>query len=313
MPARSIAIPHRVGDLGDHRDPADVLRQQHLAHREADRQPRLVRRLDALPGRQRGEHRGVRGQHPVGAAGPDDRDLLDLLGGAAALGGDHLAERPVGDDPGVVVDPAVALGLADHRDDPVGVEHPVVDQRGQLARVGHTVQRDLADLDRLWHGDLLLVAGTTTVPTRSALSSRPGTGASSPGRTPRPHRTDRNTERLAAVTSPCIRPRTSVTNRVIRDVSSLTNGRLKWSPITPVVSAAPFFDYFFTSRRPTRPGPAAREIRCGTAHRSHTAPAQRHADLTGLGTIWISPDATAVKTAGRCRRCDCTRMVKSVR
>ena len=30
----------------------------------------------------------------------------------------HLAERPVGDDPGVVVDAAVALGLADHRDRP---------------------------------------------------------------------------------------------------------------------------------------------------------------------------------------------------
>ena len=71
---------------------------------------------------------------------PPDQTIgicLTSCGGPAALGGDHLAERPVGDDPGVVVDAAVALGLADHRDDPVGLEHPGVDQRGQLAGVGH--------------------------------------------------------------------------------------------------------------------------------------------------------------------------------
>ena len=33
---------HGRGDLGDHRGAADVLGQQHLAHREADGQPRLV-------------------------------------------------------------------------------------------------------------------------------------------------------------------------------------------------------------------------------------------------------------------------------
>ena len=50
------------------------------------------------------------------------------LGRPAPLRDQHLAERAVGDDPRVVVDAAVALGLADHGDDPVGVDHAVVDQ-----------------------------------------------------------------------------------------------------------------------------------------------------------------------------------------
>ena len=94
-------------------DAADLLGQHRLAHREADGQPRLVGLL-GLGRVDRREDRGVRADHAVGAAGPDDRDLLDLVGGRA-LGDQHLAERPVGDDPGVVVDAAVALGLADDR------------------------------------------------------------------------------------------------------------------------------------------------------------------------------------------------------
>ena len=74
----------------------------------------------AVLGRDGREDRRVRADHAVGAAGPHDRDLLDLVG-RGALGDQHLAERPVGDDPGVVVDPAVALGLADDRDHAVGV------------------------------------------------------------------------------------------------------------------------------------------------------------------------------------------------
>ena len=114
---------HRVSDLRDHRRPTDVLGKQRLAHREPDRQPRLVG-LHRLVRGNRGEDRRVRADHAIGAAGPDDRHLLGLLRGARAFVDQHLAERPVGDDPGVVVDSAVALGLADHRDHPVGVEHP---------------------------------------------------------------------------------------------------------------------------------------------------------------------------------------------
>ena len=67
------------------------------------------------------------------------------------LADEHFPERAVGQDAGVVVDAAVALGLADHRDDPIGVQHAGVDQLRQLARVGHVMQRNLADFDRLGH------------------------------------------------------------------------------------------------------------------------------------------------------------------
>ena len=149
MPALLHGHLHRVGDLGDHRDPADVLGQQLLAHREADGQPRLVGGRDVL-GRHGREDRRVRADHAVGAAGPHDRHLLDLVGRGALLD-EHLAEGAVGDDPGVVVDAAVALGLADDRDHPVGVQDAVVDQLGELARVGDGVDRDLAYFDGVGH------------------------------------------------------------------------------------------------------------------------------------------------------------------
>src|SRR5262249_15017301 len=82
-------------------------------------------------------------------------DLLDLGRAAAALRGQHFAERTIRDNPGVVIDAAIALGLADDRDHPVCLEHPVVDQLRELARVGHAVQGYLADLNRLGHGSLL--------------------------------------------------------------------------------------------------------------------------------------------------------------
>ena len=75
---------------------------------------------------------------------------LTCVGGRALLD-EHLAEGAVGDDPRVVVDAAVALGLADDRDDPVGVQHAVVDELRELAGVGDGVDRDLAYFDRGWH------------------------------------------------------------------------------------------------------------------------------------------------------------------
>src|SRR3954469_19597951 len=96
-----------------------------------------------------------RGPLARGPAGPDVRALPHLLRAARALGHEHLPERPVGDDPRVVVDAAVALGLADDRDDPVRVEHAVVHQGREAAGVGHVQDRDLADLDGLGHVVLL--------------------------------------------------------------------------------------------------------------------------------------------------------------
>ena len=113
-----------------------------LAHRVADRQPGLVGRGHPVRvgGREDG---GVRRDDAVGAARPHDGDLLDVVHRAGALGLEHLAEGPVGDDPGVVVDAAVALGLADDGDDPVGLDGAVVDQPGQAGRVGHALDRTL--------------------------------------------------------------------------------------------------------------------------------------------------------------------------
>ena len=131
---------HPGGDLLDHRQPADVLGQDLLAHRVADRQPRLVGGRRPCRRRVRREDGRVRRDDPVGAAGPDDRDLLDLVHrpGAACL--EHLAERAVGDDPGVVVDAAVALGLADDGDHPVGLDQALVDQVGEAGGVGDALQ-----------------------------------------------------------------------------------------------------------------------------------------------------------------------------
>ena len=151
IPARSIATSHRVGDLADHRRPADVLRQQPLAHREADGEPRLVGLLGVRVGGQVAKTVACGESTP---SVPPDQTIGTCWTSSAvagALGDQHLAERPVGDDPGVVVDAAVALGLADHGDHPVGVEHAGVDQLREPARVGHVQDRDLADLDGVWH------------------------------------------------------------------------------------------------------------------------------------------------------------------
>jgi hypothetical protein len=151
---------HALGDLLHHRDAADVLGQQDVAHRVADGQPGLVGLLDGVLG-EGGEDRGVRADDAVRAAGPHDGDLLDLLERPRALLHQHLAERAVGDDPRVVVDPAVALGLADDGDDAVGLDDAFVDELGQLGRVAHVVQRDLADLDRCGHWGSFQGAGGT--------------------------------------------------------------------------------------------------------------------------------------------------------
>ena len=119
MPGALHGDLHAGGDLLDHRDVADLLGQERLAHREAGGEPQLLARRVVLGDVGGGEDRGVRADHAVGAARPDDRDALDLLG-VGALGDQRLAERAVGDDPGVVVDAAVALGLADDREDAVG-------------------------------------------------------------------------------------------------------------------------------------------------------------------------------------------------
>ena len=99
-----------------------------------------------------GEDRRVRADHPVGAAGPHERDLGDLLRGARPLLLEHRAVGMGGDDPGVVVDSAVALSLADHGDDVVGRENSLVDEGGEAGGVADTLDRDLAYFDGAGHG-----------------------------------------------------------------------------------------------------------------------------------------------------------------
>ena len=67
------------------------------------------------------------------------------------MGETRLAEGPVGKDPGVVVHPTVALGLADDRNHPARFQDTVVDEPGQLGGIRDAVDRDLADLDGFWH------------------------------------------------------------------------------------------------------------------------------------------------------------------
>src|SRR4029079_11010113 len=102
-------------------------------------------------------------EYTVRAAGPDDRHLLDLLGGCTLLD-QHLAESTVGDDPGIVVDSPVALGLADDRDHPLRGHDAVVDELRELGSIGDGVDRDLANLDGIRHGSSSQLFGTTTVP-----------------------------------------------------------------------------------------------------------------------------------------------------
>src|SRR5204863_215705 len=79
----------------------------------------------------------------------------------------RVAERAIGDDAGVVVDAAVALGLADDGDHAAGVDDPGVDQVDEAGRVADVPERYLTDFDGFGHAHL----SVTTVPARPATAS----------------------------------------------------------------------------------------------------------------------------------------------
>ena len=108
---------HAIGDLLDHGRPADVLGQKLGAHRRADGQAGFVGRAGLVVA---GKDRRMRRDDAVAAAGPDHRNLRDLLLRAAAVLAQHRAKRLIGEDAGEIVDAAIALGLADDGDDLVG-------------------------------------------------------------------------------------------------------------------------------------------------------------------------------------------------
>ncbi len=135
-------------DLLHHGGAADVLGEDDLAHRDADAQPGFVG-LHRRGGVDGGEDRsraatGRRRCRPTRPAGTDS-------GRRVALGRQDLAERAVGEDAGVVVDAAVALGLADDGEHAGRLDHAVVDQLREPGRVGHALDGDLAYLDGVRH------------------------------------------------------------------------------------------------------------------------------------------------------------------
>src|SRR5262249_24890625 len=60
---------------------------------------------------------------------------------------EHAAEGVIGEQPGEVVDAAVALGLAHNRDDLIGGELPGPDALLQARGVLHALELDLRDFD----------------------------------------------------------------------------------------------------------------------------------------------------------------------
>ncbi len=134
---------HAIGDLLDHGRPADVFGQKLGAQRRADGQAGFVGR----PGLGvAGKDRRMRRDHAVAAAGPDHRNLLHRLLRAAVLA-QHRAKRLIGEDAGEVVDAAIALGLADDRNDLVGAELTLLDQGLHAGSILHALQFDLGDFN----------------------------------------------------------------------------------------------------------------------------------------------------------------------
>ena len=135
---------HPLGDLLDHRRPADVFRQNLGAHRGADDETRFPRHSVFGVAR---ENRRMRGYDAVAAARPDHRNLGDLLFRAAAEPSQHCAKRLIGENAGKIVDAAVAFGLADDGDDLIGVELSVADASLHARSILHVLQFDFGDLD----------------------------------------------------------------------------------------------------------------------------------------------------------------------
>jgi hypothetical protein len=134
----------RIGHLLDHGRPADVLGQQLDAHGRPHHQARLVFRAGRVVPR---EHRGVRRHDAVAAARPHHGDLGDGVGRSRSALTQHSAECLIGQDAGEVVDPAVALGLADGGDHLVGLELPRIEARLQAGCVLHVLELEFRDFD----------------------------------------------------------------------------------------------------------------------------------------------------------------------
>ena len=123
---------------------ADVLGQDGRAHGGAHGEAERVLRPGLVVA---GEDGGMRREHAVAAARPDHGDLADLRLAPRAVREEDAAEGVVRQNPGKVVDPAVALRLADHGDDGVRRHAARRDELLQARGVRDRLDLDLRDVD----------------------------------------------------------------------------------------------------------------------------------------------------------------------
>ena len=146
-------VAHRRLDslrrLANLRVPADLLRQEVAGLRNADAQALLAGVLaDALGARASREHGYVRRQHALRAARHDERDSgLDLARSELEMRRKRVAQRGHSIFAGEVVDPAIAFGLAEHRENRRRLERAAVDETHEAGHVSRPVGRNANHLE----------------------------------------------------------------------------------------------------------------------------------------------------------------------
>ena len=136
---------HPVRDLLHHRRPTDILRQDRRAQGGPHGEAQCVfgPGLDVA-----GEDGRMGGEHAVAAARPDHGDYADFVFAARAVLEEDAAEGAVRQDAGEVVDPAVALRLADDGDDGIRRHAARRDEFLQARGVRDRFDLDLRNVDR---------------------------------------------------------------------------------------------------------------------------------------------------------------------
>src|SRR6516164_7237213 len=90
----------------------------------------------------------MRSDDAVAATGPDHGDACDLRFASFPALGEHVAKSLVREDAGKVIDAAIALRLANDRDDLVGGELARIDAGGQAGSILHALELDFGNLNR---------------------------------------------------------------------------------------------------------------------------------------------------------------------
>jgi hypothetical protein len=146
---------HRVGGGVDLRAAADLVRREVAGEGHAEREPPAAvagRRVAGrrVVGRAPREHAQVRRQHALGPARHHQRDAcLDLRHRQAEMAAEQRGDRHARIFAGEVVDAAIALGLAEHRDHVGRSDAAAVEQCRQPGDVARPAAGDAKDLDLL--------------------------------------------------------------------------------------------------------------------------------------------------------------------